>query len=180
MKNFKYTLLLFSILSSYATSFGQKMVSKDGQVSFFSETPMENIAAVNNNVTCVIDASNGNVAVKMQMVEFKFKNKLMEEHFNENYMESEKYPNGYFSGTIADKFDITKDGSYPVTAQGKLAMHGAAKEVTLKGILTVKNGKVNLKTDFKAKPGDFNIKIPSLVMVKIAEEIEVKCNITFQ
>jgi hypothetical protein len=106
MKKYLTFLLIFTTgLSLHA----QRFVCKNGKMSFFSETPLENISALNKNITSIIDVPTNAIAVKIQMAEFKFSNKLMEEHFNENYMESEKFPTGVFSRKINEKIGFSKD-----------------------------------------------------------------------
>ena len=177
MKKILLAILLTAFLKS---AFAQKMwLCKAGETSFFSETPMENISAVNKKVAAIIDESKNEIAVKMVMIDFKFKNHLMEEHFNENYMESEKYPNGTFKGKINEKIDFSKNGTYNVTSHGTLMMHGVAKERDLAGKMVIENGVITLTAAFNVHLKDHKIEIPTIVMAKIAEEIAVKCNWTF-
>ena len=102
----------------------------------------------------------------------------MEEHFNENYLESEKFPKASFKGTIADiaKVNFTTDGVYTVTVVGDLTIHGITQKVTTNGTVTVKAGKINATSKFNAKPADYNISIPKLVKDNISETIEVTVN----
>ena len=160
-------------------AFSQRYICKTGETSFFSETPMENISAVNKSVSGVIDVPTQGIAIKMQMVEFKFPNKLMQEHFNENYMESEKYPTGVFSGKINEKIDFSKDGSYDISATGKFVIHGVSQERTLKGKLSIKGNSIVITSNFDVKLADHKITIPTVVMAKIAESIAVKNTFTF-
>jgi polyisoprenoid-binding protein YceI len=102
----------------------------------------------------------------------------MEEHFNEKYMESEKYPNSIFSGKINETIDYTKDGSYDVTVTGKLNIHGVEQLRTFKGKVMVKDQSIQLISDFKVKLADHNIDIPKLVVAKIAEVIDVHVDTT--
>lgn len=176
MKNTVSFLLLFLVgISLHA----QRFVCKNGEMSFFSETPLENISALNKNVTSIIDVPTNAIAVKMQMAEFKFPNKLMEEHFNENYMESEKFPSGVFSGKIKEKIDFSKDGTYDISAVGKFQIHGVTKNRTLTGKMTINNGVPSLICTFDVKLADHKIDIPTIVVAKIAETIEVKSNLSF-
>ena len=181
MKN-KIQILSLSVFIGMLASisvYSQKYVCKEGQTSIFSETPLENISALNKKVVSIIDPSTNSIAVKMQMIDFVFTNKLMQEHFNENYIESEKFPTSVFSGKINEEIDYTKNGQYPVNALGSMVIHGVKKEVSLKGTLTVGENQINLKAEYLIKPEDFNIDIPSLVVTKIAEEISVKSEFTF-
>lgn len=151
----------------------------DGEISFFSEAPVENISAVNKNVKALLNPKNGEVAFVVTNIEFKFKKPLMEEHFNENYMESHKYKVSVFKGKIIDEIDFTKDGTYKVTAKGTLDIHGVTVEREIKGTLTINNDKINLTTEFDVALKDHKIKIPKIVVKNIAEVVKVTLNINF-
>ncbi|PJC61805.1 MAG: YceI family protein, partial [Flavobacteriales bacterium CG_4_9_14_0_2_um_filter_32_27] len=152
----------------------------DGEISFFSEAPVENISAVNKDVKALINAKNAEVAFIVTNVGFKFEKPLMEEHFNENYMESHKYKVSVFKGKIINEIDFTKDGTYEVTAKGTLDIHGVTVEREIKGTLTISNGKINLTTAFDVLLKDHKIKIPKIVVKNIAEFVKVILNINFE
>ena len=171
-------LLLVSLLIS-SKSFGQMYATQTGETSFFSETPVENIVAVNKTVGAIINTTTNEIAVSMKMTAFEFPNKLMQEHFNENYMESEKYPTGTFKGKIVELIDYTKNGTYDVTAKGQLTIHGVTLPRDLKGKLTVENQKISLISNFEVKLVDHKIDIPKIVFAKIAEIISVKIKYAF-
>lgn len=170
--------LLISVLVS-SKSFGQMYATQTGETSFFSETPMENISAINKTVGAIINTSTNEVAVSMKMSGFEFPNKLMQEHFNENYMESEKYPVGTFKGKIMEPIDYTKNGTYDVTAKGQFTIHGVSVPREMKGKLTVENQKISLVSNFDVKLTDHKIDIPKIVFAKIAEVISVKTKYNF-
>ncbi len=170
-----FLVSLFFVVSANA----QNYICRDGETSFFSETPLENIAALNKSVTSVLNIATNEIAVKMVMTDFKFKNHLMEEHFNENYMESTKFPNGIFKGKVNEAIDWKKDGTYDVTAKGTLIMHGISKERLLKGKVTIKGEEITLLCDFNVPLADHKIEVPTLVVAKIAENIAVKNKFTF-
>lgn len=174
----KKVLLALLLIGGGANVYAQKYITRTGKVSFFSSTPVENISAVNNEVGSVLDSKTGDVVFQIAIKSFKFEKALMEEHFNENYMESDKFPKSDFKGKIADisKVNFSKDGKYDVTAAGKLTMHGVTKDVSIPGTVTVKGGQAILNAKFKVKPQDYKIKIPSMVESKIAKEIEVTVN----
>lgn len=142
-------------------------------IRFFSETKMENIEAINNKATPLLNTANGNFAVKATQTDFVFKSSFMQEHYNENYMESEKYPQATFIGKINETIDYKTNGTYTVTITGKLNMHGVEQPRTITGILTIKDGKINMDAKFDVKVADHKIKVPSLYIEKIAEVIEV-------
>jgi polyisoprenoid-binding protein YceI len=172
MKKIQLMLLLcfFYGISAHA----QYYMTQKGETSFFSETPMENISALNTTVGAVINPTTNEVAVKMNIVAFKFQNKLMEEHFNENYMETDKFPTASFKGKINEKIDFSKDGIYDITIKGTLLMHGVSKEKTVTGKLTIAKEQVTFIGNFDVKLVDYKIEVPTLVFAKIAESIAVK------
>lgn len=159
----------------------QKYFTKNGKISFFSKTSMENIDAVNNQAVSVIDSKTGGMAFSVNIVGFLFKKELMQEHFNENYMESTKYPKAEFKGTINDlsKVKFTTDGTYSVTVKGKLTMHGVTKEVSVPGTIVVKAGKVSAISTFNVLLADYNITIPKLVENNISKSIEIKVDCSY-
>lgn len=179
-KNLLFLVLVGLVLQVAVpqTSFGQLFMTQTGKTSFFSKTPVEDISALNSNVLAAINTSNGEIAVKMNMTQFKFQNKLMEEHFNENYMESDKFPTGSFKGKINETIDYTKAGTYDVTAKGTLTIHGVTKEKVLTGKLTVGKDALTLDSNFEVALVDYKIEVPKLVWEKIAEKIAVKNNFT--
>lgn len=156
----------------------QKYMTRTGKVTFFSSTPVENIEAFNNDVSGVLDSKTGEVVFIVPIKSFKFEKALMQEHFNENYMESDKFPKADFKGKLANPgaVNFSKDGSYPVQLQGKLTIHGVTKEVTLPGTVTVKGNAVTAHSKFNVKTADYGIRIPAMVESKIAKQIEVTVN----
>ena len=172
-------IILCFLISTINLSAQDLYKATDGEISFFSEAPVENISAINKDVKALINAKNNEVAFIVTNVGFKFEKPLMEEHFNENYMESHKYKVSVFKGKIIDEVDFTKDGTYEVTAKGTLDIHGVTVEREIKGTLTISNGKINLTTEFDVALKDHKIKIPSVVVKNIAEVVKVTVNINF-
>ncbi|HXU28121.1 MAG TPA: YceI family protein [Bacteroidia bacterium] len=154
----------------------QIYMGKSCVTHFFSKTSMKDIEAKSNTAKPVLDAASGNFQMRVQNTSFKFESSFMEEHFNENYMESEKNPFSTFKGKINEKVDYTKDGTYNVTCTGTMDMHGTTQQVTMPGTLTVKGKEVTIISKFKIKPADYKIKVPSLYVKEIAEEIDVDIN----
>ena len=157
----------------------QLFITQAGETSFFSETPLENISALNKQVAAIINTSTSEVAVRIQNVAFHFPNKLMEEHFNENYIESEKYPNSTFRGKFQEVIDFKKEGVYDISAKGILEMHGVKQERVIKGKLSVGKEQLTFVGNFDVKLADHKIEIPTLVMTKIAESLTVKNRFVF-
>jgi YceI-like domain len=176
MKNI-IKLLIISVLIS-SKSFGQLYATQAGETSFFSETPVENISASNKKTGAILNTSTGEVAVSMKMSGFDFQNKLMQEHFNENYMESEKFPTGMFKGKIVEAINFTKAGTYDVTVKGQLTMHGVTQNRDIKGKIIIENGSISFQSSFDVKLVDHKIEVPTLVFAKIAESINVKTKYT--
>jgi polyisoprenoid-binding protein YceI len=171
-------VLFISMASSLSA---QKYISKNGQISFFSHTPLEDIEAQNNQAASILDVSNGDLVINVLVKSFVFKKALMQEHFNENYMESDKFPKATFKGKITNLSTINfkKDGSYPAEVAGDLTIHGETKQITQKGSLSVKGNSITITSSFPLVPQDYAIKIPGLVENKIAKEIETKVDITY-
>jgi len=179
----KHFLLIILLSVSTFTVFSQTVyMTRSGQVSFFSKTPMENIDGTNNEVTSLIDASKGEIVFAILVKSFRFEKALMEEHFNENYLESTKFPKATFQGKITNSSSInfTKDGSYPAMVEGDLTMHGVKQKQAATGTITVTNGKVSAVSTFTIKLADYKIEIPSLVADKISESIEIRVNCKYE
>ena len=167
-------ILLVSALPSQRLHAQGMYATSTGNTRFSSETPMENVNAENKKSQAILNTANNELAIRMNMRDFVFPNKLMQEHFNENYMESAKYPTATFSGKLDNAPDFTKDGQYDVSAMGKFTVHGVTKERTIKGKLQVADGKITINADFEVSLTDHNIKVPKVVFVKIAQVISVK------
>ena len=176
MKKIIITTTLLVALSTM--TYAQKYLTRTGKVTFFSTTPVENIEAFNNDVSSVLDAKSGEIAFIVPIKSFKFEKALMQEHFNENYMESDRYPKADFKGKITDisSVNFSKDGTYNVKTTGKLTIHGVTKDVTIPGTVTVKGNSITANSKFMVKTADYGIKIPAMVANKIAEQIEETVN----
>lgn len=176
---FAVVLLVSLVFSGKAQD---KYFTREGKISFFSHTSMEDIEAHNNKVVSVLDEKTGALEFAVLMKAFKFKKALMEEHFNENYVESTTYPKASFKGKIVNisSVNFKKDGEYEVDIQGDLTMKDVTKPVNTKAKIIVKNGLPQGIAEFKIKPADYKIEIPSVVKNKIAEEIAVKVDMVYQ
>ena len=169
-------LIILSLLTMLVLSAsGQKYMTKTGFISFFSHTPMEDIKGDNNQVASVIDISTGEMVFQVLIKSFHFEKTLLEEHFNENYMESDKFPKASFKGKITNlsAVDFKKNGSYEVMVEGDLTIRDVTKKMSVKGMLDVVTGGINTNAKFIIAPEDFNIEIPSVVRENIAKTIEV-------
>ena len=169
----------FAIVSAICllalTAQAQKYFTRDGKVIFTSDAPMEKIEAENNKVAAVIDAESGAVEAAVLVKSFRFEKALMEEHFNENYMESEKYPKAIFKGTFADpsKLELTQDGSFTLPFSGEVTIHGVTKPLEAEVDFSVSNGAINAKTAFDLAVEEFNIEIPKVVKDNVAKIVNV-------
>ena len=173
-------LLLFILIAAGLNmpSYGQNLTTTKANVRFFSSTPIEDIKAASDNGIAVLVSKTGAVAFQVPIKSFEFAKGLMQEHFNENYLESNKYPYAKFTGKINQPLDLTKNGDFNVTATGKLLIHGISQQRTIPGKIIVNNGKVQLLAAFDVACEDHKIKIPKLVMTKIAEVIKVNIDAT--
>ena len=171
----KKILVIFLLSVCSIALHAQVYFTKNASVSFFSKTSMEDIDAVNNQALSVLNATTGDLQFSLSVKGFHFKKPLMEEHFNENYMESEKYPKSTFKGQITDikSVDFTKNGTYKVSVKGDLTMHGVTKNVTVPGTVTIENGKVSANAKFIIALADYDITIPKIVQQTIQKTIEL-------
>jgi hypothetical protein len=178
MKKITHFILFASMVLFCKSTFAQLMKGDKSTVSFYSKTPLEDIDAKNTNIVSVMNTASKDIQIQVVAKGFVFKSALMQEHFNENYMESEKFPISTFKGKINETVDYTKDGVTKVSATGKLNMHGVTKEVTITGTITLKGDAVTIDAKFPIKLEDYEIKVPSLYVKNIAETIDVTMSTT--
>lgn len=157
----------------------QKYSLESSAVSFFSDGAIEDIAASNSKSVSIFNTATGDVVFSIPIKDFEFEKSLMKEHFNEKYMETEKFPKGTFQGKITE-FQSTAAGEQPAKASGKLTLHGVTHEIEATGTIEFVKGKVIIKSKFKVKLVDYNITIPQLLWQNIAEEIEVRTEFTYK
>ncbi|WP_127129098.1 YceI family protein [Pseudoflavitalea rhizosphaerae] len=173
-------LLLYLVLMGSAFPQG-KFFTRTGQISFSSKGILETIKAQNKTVTCVLDAQTGQIQFSVLMRGFEFKKALMQEHFNENYVESDKYPTAEFKGQISSPLpDLSKDGSYPVNVKGKMTIHGITQELTTDGTLTVQQGNIKADAAFNILLSDYKIRIPSIVKNNLSNTVTIAVNCSLQ
>lgn len=170
----KSALFLCLAIGICLTGYSQQYSTRTGFVGFYSKTALEDIKAENNQVYAIIDAGKKNLAFSLLQKGFTFPKELMQEHFNENYVESDKYPKATFSGSYTGEVDLHKDGAYKVTVKGSLSLHNVTKVIETPATLEVRNGHLLGTAEFKVRPEDFNISIPSIVRDKIDKEMTVK------
>ena len=160
----------------------QIIFTRSAEITFFSEAPLENIEAVNNTATSVIDTENNRLEFAALIRAFQFEKALMQEHFNENYMESNSFPKATFKGQFSnvDEIDWSADGSYEVTVSGDLNIHGVTHNITAPGTIQITNGLVNANSVFTVAVADYGIEIPNVVKDNIAKEVEIRVNVDYQ
>jgi polyisoprenoid-binding protein YceI len=172
-------LFIFIAVLFTGTVNAQKLVSEQGTVSFFSHATLEDIAAVNEKALSIFNTFTGEIVFSIPIAEFRFDRSLMEEHFNEKYMHTDKYPKSTFQGKIQN-FKAEATDAQLVNAIGKLSMHGVTKDVTIAGTAQKVNNKWQLKSKFPLKLEDYNVEIPQLLWEKIAETVEVTVEFTYK
>ncbi len=178
MKKNYFLLIIFCLFASFG--FAQNLFSlSKGKVSFYSYAPIENIEAHTNQFGSMINSTNREIAVIIPIRNFKFEKQLMQDHFNEKYMESEKFPKASFKGTLQQEIDWSLDSTYDVSAIGILTIHGVEKEMILSGKMSVMKNEITIEADFKVALKDFNIVIPKLLFENLAEVIDVKILLTY-
>lgn len=186
----KKIILAFGLMLAVSVFKAQIYKAKEGGtvISFYSKSPLEDIDATNKGAIVVMNTNTNDIQVRLTIQNFKFKNALMEEHFNESYMETNKkvtnasgvvtypYRNAIFKGKINEKIDYTQDGENQVTVTGKMEMHGVTKEETYAGTVTKKGDEIIIKCKFKIKVADYGIQVPSLYVKNIAEVVDIDVN----
>lgn len=173
----KLIAIVFLVLISCTSAYSQIYTTRTGFIGFYSKTSLEDIKAENNQVFAIVDAGKKNIAFAVLLKGFVFTKELMQEHFNENYVESDKYPKASFNGAYTGDVATDKDGVYKVQVKGSLNLHNVTKPIEIPATLEVKGGKISGQAIFKLKPEDFNITIPSLVRDKISQEMTVNVKI---
>jgi|694.fasta_scaffold107503_2 polyisoprenoid-binding protein YceI len=170
---------LLLCISVFAHAQQNRFFTREAGVSFYSETPLENIEAHLYSGVAIVDIANGQVEFSLLIKDFKFKNAVMQEHFNENYMESDKFPRAVFKGNL-DKHNTSlflKEGSVKEIVTGNLTLHGITRPVQAEIQFTVKAEGLSAQASFVIQPVDYNIQIPTILNSKIAKDIKVNIQI---
>jgi hypothetical protein len=152
---------------------------RTGEITFFSKAPLEDIEAKSQSLNSVLNIVNNELVFFVPMRSFKFKKALMQEHFNEKYVASDKFPNATYKGKIITAIDYSKDGEYEITATGIFTVHGVEKQRTDKGRLIIKGGTITIQSEFIVALKDHNIKIPKLLTEYITETVKVNFSINY-
>lgn len=177
----KIVAIISLVMITNTCVYSQQCMTRTAFVGFYSKTSFEDILAENNQVYSVIDLGSKKIAFAGLLKGFIFKKELMQEHFNENYVESDKYPKVTFTGIFTGDVSPGNNGVYKILVKGNLTLHNVTRAISVPATLEVKDGRLLGNAEFKVKPEDFNISIPSVVRDKIATEMDVHvkidCNI---
>ncbi|HAF35706.1 MULTISPECIES: YceI family protein [Sphingobacterium] len=182
MKKINMYIALFMMLIAMTTFAQQKasFVSKETSITFFSNAPLEDIEAKSTLGASAMNLQTGDIIFRVKNTSFQFDKKLMQEHFNENYMESDQYPLSEFKGKVDNADKLTKDGSYTLNVRGTLLIHGVTKPYSTKATFTVTDGTIKAVANFQVKLADHKISIPSIVGKKIAEVVKITVDATYK
>ena len=175
----KYLIGIIFLCTGISTS-AQLFQSTSSKISFLSDAPLEDIYAESKKSKSVFNISDNKIVVLIKPNTFIFKNPMMQEHFLEDYMESDKYPKATLIGILHGEFDVRKEGVYDVTVKGMLNIHGVEKERVIKGNIIVRDGKLSVDAKFAIQVADHGIKIPSMKIKSIAEVVEVSVSIDYK
>lgn len=179
----KITLILVVLAQNAVSMLAQKLHRYhcfDGQITFFSSAPLEDIKAVNQKVKSAIDTEKNTLAFVVPMTAFTFQKALMQEHFNEKYVESDRFPQATFSGKITSDFNAQLHLKQDVMVTGDLTIHGVTQTITVKGLLTPGADNILAHAVFNVKPADYAIQIPKLLVKNIAESVEITVDLTYR
>ncbi len=152
---------------------------KNARISLFSTAPIEDIKAVSGVGASVYNSISGELNFSVPIRSFQFDKSLMQEHFNSDYMESDKFPRASFKGKLQEQPDLTKDGSYPIMVSGALTIHGVTQNRTIPGVISVKNGAISMTSEFMVRCIDHHIDIPQIVFHHIAESIKINVSAVY-
>ena len=172
---YKLIVAAFAFMTLQTAKAQDIYLTRTGKIEFHAGTSVEDVDAVNNEVTSLVNTKTGEIAFNVLIKSFHFKRALMEEHFNENYLESSKIPKATFKGFITNlsSVNLAKDGTYKATVDGELTLHGVTQKVSIPATVTVGGAKIRGQGSFKIKPEDYKIVIPSLVQDKVAKVVDV-------
>lgn len=181
-QSMRIILLLVILLTAGLQISAQRYFTRDGKISFSSDATMEKIGAVNNKVSSVLDVKTGDVEFAVLIKSFHFEKALMEDHFNENYLESSKFPKATFKGKITNITDLNLNvnGDYRAAVQGDLTIHGVTKPVQASARLSVLNDTIHATSTFDIAVADYNIEIPKVVRENIAKIVQIQVEITYK
>lgn len=175
-----FTTIIFFYVSS--TLYGQKFFTREGKITLISETPVERIEALNKTAVSVIDFTTGAMEFAALIKAFYFEKAILQEYFNEHFLQSNQYPKAVFKGKITniESVDLQKMGVYPVTVEGDLTAHGQTKKVKTNGKLMVKDEMVGAKASFFLSAEEYKIPIPEVVRENLAKQIQIDIDVNLK
>lgn len=169
----KRYIFIFFIFISILNVKAQTYTSQEMYIHFFSPAPIADIEAISNAAFASLNTEKKEVEIELKVSSFKFKKALMQTHFNEKYIESNKYPNAYFKGKFKENIDLDKDGTYNLVLDGKFSIHGVEKPKIIMSTILVKDKKITFATSFKLLSADYKIKAPDFVYRKVGQEVNI-------
>jgi len=173
-------LLFFSFLSAVAAQ--ENYITREGFIKFYSHTPVEDITADNHAVGCILNTGTGEVVITLRMTDFEFDKQLMQRHFNDKFVESDKYPKATFRGFVSDndKVNYKTPGIYRVSVEGDMTIHGVTRSIKHPGTIRVGNDRIIAESEFYLDPRNYDISIPKLLRNKIAEEMQITVELALE
>jgi len=180
MKSLAFLSLLLSVI--FAAPMQERLITRNGSISFYSKAPLENIEANSKTALSVLDKKTGQIEFSVLIKSFTFEKALMQEHFNENYLESDKFPKAAFKGRIDNisNIDFEKDGKHTVSVTGQLSIHGETKTIITPAIITIQSGTTTANADFNISLTDYKINIPSLAKDKISNSVKIVVSLQYE
>lgn len=171
----KFLILIFFAAGFLNSGFSQTYVTKNGMIRFYSDAPLEKIEAVNRTVNVALLTPTGDFFFKVLIKSFNFEKAMMQQHFNEDYLESDKYPEATLLAKVTNLKDINfkKDGTYPAVVEGKLTIHGQTQMVKQNGTFEIRNGAVTAKAKFNILLADYNVSVPNTLVNNISKSLEI-------
>lgn len=171
----KYWIVIIFAVGLITNCYSQTYLTKNGMIRLYSEAPLEKIEAFNRTVNVALLAPTGDFFFKVLIKSFNFEKAMMQEHFNDDYMESDKYPEATLLAKVTNLKDINfkKDGTYPATIEGKLTIHGQTQQIKQNGTFEIRNGAVTAKAKFNVLLADYNIAVPNTLVNNISKSIEI-------
>jgi polyisoprenoid-binding protein YceI len=175
---YRISILIFLVFVGFTAQAQKKFTTDKGEMTFTSNATLEVIKASSHKIQGIVDPTNGQFAFIVKIQSFEgFNSNLQKEHFNEKYMETDKFYDATFTGKIIEQIDFTVDGVHDVRAKGTLTIHGKKQARIIPGKMKIEKGILTINADFGVPLADHDIKVPQIVSTKIATEIFVKLNL---
>jgi hypothetical protein len=181
LKKYLHTVLLLSLNICVLGQSPAVFSTRNGRAYFLSDAPLEMISATSSSLIGVLNIEDRRFSFSIPVNSFEgFNSSLQQTHFNEDYLETDLYPQATFKGKIIEEVDLGVEGQYTIRAKGKLDIHGLDNDRIIRCDVRVESGRITVKARFTVFLDDHDIKIPSIVNQKIAEEIQVEIDFVMQ